>query len=110
MFIYKEKGFVGLLLGQGIVHSGSHNFIIDMIYGAGIIGTIFYFVFLVWTFIIFTRPIFLKRNSYHAFFIVALLLMSGVGSMVNSPLTQPYYFLSLLFIAWSIVSASKQQL
>ena len=110
MFIYKEKGFVGLLLGQGIVHSGSHNFIIDMIYGAGIIGTIFYFVFLVWTFIIFTRPIFLKRNSYHAFFIVALLLMSGVGSMVNSPLTQPYYFLSLLFIAWSIVSASKKQL
>jgi hypothetical protein len=105
--IYNEKGIVGLFFGQGIVHSGAHNFIIDMLYGAGIIGALFFFAFLFTSFAKFVRPVFTKKTSYQALFIIGLFLMAGFGAMVNSPLTQPLYFLPLLFIAWSIVSDSK---
>lgn len=94
----------GIIGGTGQVHSGSHNFILDLISGAGFLGAFAYFALLFGAFWRFARPCISKNTSLQLSFIILLFLMAGAGSMVNSPLTQPYYFLNLLFVAWFIAS------
>lgn len=94
----------GIIGGTGQVHSGSHNFILDLISGAGFLGAFAYFTLLFGAFWRFARPCISKNTSLQLSFIILLFLMAGAGSMVNSPLTQPYYFLNLLFVAWFIAS------
>jgi O-antigen ligase len=77
---------------------------LDLISGSGFLGAIAYFSLLFGAFWRFARPCISKNTSLQLSFIILLFLMAGAGSMVNSPLTQPYYFLNLLFVAWFIAS------
>jgi low affinity Fe/Cu permease len=96
-----------IISGSGKVHSGSHNFILDIISGAGILGAIAYIGMLFCTAWRFFRPCLTKHYKNQLPFILLLFSMAGAGSMVNSPLTQPYYFLNLIFVSWFIVSDSQ---
>jgi O-antigen ligase len=100
----KKSVLSGVISGTGQVHSGSHNFILDLISGSGFLGALSYFLLLFGAFWKIIRPCFNKNTFYQLSFIILLFLMAGAGSMVNSPLTQPYYFLNLLFVAWFIAS------
>jgi hypothetical protein len=100
----KNNKIGAIISGTGQVHSGSHNFILDLISGSGLLGALSYFLLLFGAFWKFIRPCFNKSTFYQLSFLILLFLMAGAGSMVNSPLTQPYYFLNLLFVAWFIAS------
>ncbi len=101
--------FAVLFKGTGNVHSGSHNFILDMVSGAGVIGALFFFVFALGAAWRLVGPVMKGKKAVPVAFIVAMSLMMFLGSMVNSPMTQPYYFLNFMFIAWIVVSDSVEQ-
>lgn len=96
-----------IISGTGRVQSGAHNFILDLIDGFGFLGAFAYIFLLFSAFFRFIKPC--VNVKLNLLVIILLLALAIVGSMFNSPLTQPYYFLNFLFVAWLVASDTNSK-
>lgn len=96
--------FEGIVYGSGVVHTGAHNFILDQIVGVGVLGTLCYFFSVLLIFIRLIRQAILFGHEYAYVFMIALVLMCGAACLVNSPLTQPLYFINLIACTLMLVN------
>lgn len=100
---YFGSDFTRFLFGGGQGVPGFHNFFLDAAYRIGLVGVLLLLIMLVLSSYWFLWKANGRGGSGTSYQIIKVLVLSLLfQSMINTPLTQPYYALNFLMVAYAV--------
>ena len=87
-----------LFFGFGLGESSFHNYFIDVFFRLGIFAALLYFSILFYILVKITRLVKKTGLVNRAWFLITIIGQLLIQSLVNSPLSQPYYLINFVFV------------